>query len=167
MIYTYKATIPYSKVFMREYEIPSNMKLFKFHEFLQNDLGFSPDQMVLFQGINSNGNKRKEYGLFDFGDGSMDTVSLELTAQRGETTLRYIYNLDKNLYINLDLISKNEPQPREYYPRTINEKGRNPEQFSSKYDDYELMSADTKEMNDDSSVDDYSMEESDFSDEER
>ena len=166
MIYKYAATIPNSKIFLREYEIPSDMKLFKLHEFLQNDLGFSPDQMVLFQSINDNGKISKEYGLFDMGDGSMDTVSLEKTIKLGEMTLRYLYNLDKNLYITLTFIEEQEPKPREFYPRTVNEVGKNPEQFSSKYEDYEMMSQSVSHSEDNPSEDDdYTLDESDLKDE--
>lgn len=135
MIYRYKATIPGSKTFFREYEVRSEMKLFKLHDFLQNDLGFAPDQMVIFQGVDSSGRLSREYGLFDMGDGSMDSVSIEKTFSRGEKTLRYLYNLSKGTYLELTFLSEGEYNPRASYPRLVAEKGHNPEQFSSKYED--------------------------------
>jgi hypothetical protein len=54
MVYKYKASIPGSKVFMREYEIKGDTSLYKLHDFLVNDLDFSPDQMVAFRGLDEN-----------------------------------------------------------------------------------------------------------------
>jgi hypothetical protein len=47
MLYRYKASITGNKIFMREYEALSDTSLYAFHLFLQNDLGFAPDQLVL------------------------------------------------------------------------------------------------------------------------
>ena len=55
MIYKYRATLPKYKSFLREYDIKSETSLYKLHDFLQNDLGFSPDQMVLFRGLDEDG----------------------------------------------------------------------------------------------------------------
>ena len=87
MIFKYKATIPESKTFVREYEVKSDMNLFKFNSFILNDLGFAPDQMVIFRGIDANGVLCSEYGLFDLGDGSMDKVTFADVVAKGETEL--------------------------------------------------------------------------------
>lgn len=137
MIYKYKVTLPGNKFFLREYEVKSDMRLYKLHEFLQNDLAFAPDQMVIFEGVDKNGAVLHEYGLFDMGDGSMDTVTIEKTIQRGESVLHYVYNLNKNLFLILTFVSEEEFIPRESYPRMMAEKGRNPDQFSSRYEDFD------------------------------
>lgn len=137
MIYKYRVTLPNNKFFLREYEVKSEMKLFRLHEFLQNDLGFAPDQMVLFEGVDKDGVVLHEYGLFDMGDGSMDTVTVEKTMNRGEVVLHYVYNLSKNLFLILTFVSEEEFIVRESYPRMMAEKGRNPDQFSSHYDDFD------------------------------
>ena len=85
MVYQFRATIPESKIFFRVYEIKGDMSLFKFNLFLVDDLGFSPDQMVLFEGYDAAGTLCSEYGLFDLGDGSMDTVTFDKVAARGES----------------------------------------------------------------------------------
>ena len=81
MVYKYKASIPGSKVFMREYEIKGETSLYRLHDFLVNDLDFSPDQMVAFRGLDANGKTASEYGLFDMGDGSMDMVTVGQTIE--------------------------------------------------------------------------------------
>jgi hypothetical protein len=150
MICKYKATIPGSKVFMREYEIISEISLYSLHSFLLNDLDFSPDQMVAFRGLNKEGRVR-EYGLFDMGCGTMDSVSIESTLKRGETTLEYVYDLHKNHIITLTFMEEVELVPRVSYPRLVAEKGRNPEQFADKYEDLNQMMEPVDDGGDDSS----------------
>ncbi len=135
MIYKYKASIPGSKVFMREYEIKGETSLYKLHDFLQNDFDFAPDQMVAFRGLDEKGKFRSEYGLFDMGDGSMDMITVEKTISKGEITLSYVFDLRKERVINLTLMGEVELSPRASYPRLVAEKGRNPEQFANGYDD--------------------------------
>lgn len=144
MVYKFKASIVGNKIFMREYEIKGSMSLYALHLFLQNDLGFAPDQMVVFRGLNSSDKVKGEYGLFDLGDGSMDSVSLEKVIAKKEIKLQYVYDIYKDKSINLELISTEEESLRRSYPRLVAEKGRNPEQFSDNYDDFEQMI----EMND-------------------
>lgn len=137
MIYKFRASIPGSKVFMREYEVEGGSTLYEFNRFLVNDLGFSPDQMVLFKGIDNSGKERSEYGLFDMGDGSMDEVTVErVVTRRKEVELHYLFDLRRSSYIRLDFIELLQEQPRASYPRLVAEKGRNPEQFSKSYEDF-------------------------------
>lgn len=146
MICKYKATIPGNKVFMRVYEIDSEDTLFSLHEFLQNDLGFSPDQMVLFTATDKSGKTVKKFGLFDMGDGSMDKITLDSLISGDMPVIRYVFNLMKNLFIELAFISRSEYDPRRDYPRTIIEKGMNPDQFSEVYEDYgEYAETDTED----------------------
>lgn len=140
MVYKYKASIPGSKVFMREYEIKGETTLYKLHDFLVNDLEFSPDQMVAFRGLDEVENLRSEYGLFDMGDGSMDMVTIEKTIKKGEVSLLYVFDLRKDRVIKLTLMGEVEESRRASYPRLVAEKGRNPEQFASKYDDLDQYS---------------------------
>jgi hypothetical protein len=129
MVYRFRATMPNNKSFLREYDIKPDMKLYKFHDFLQNDLQFAHDQMVLFEGVDDKGKLRSEYGLFDMGDGSMDTVTFEKCISKGEISLRYVFDLAKNRFILFTLLSEEETLPRESYPRVVMEKGANPDQF--------------------------------------
>ena len=151
MIYKYKASIPGSKVFMREYEIKGETSLYKLNDFLINDLDFSPDQMVVFRGLDNAGKIKSEYGLFDFGDGSMDMVTIEKTIKKGETALLYVFDLRKERVIRLELIGEVEESRRASYPRLVAEKGRNPEQFANGYDDMDQYAEPSMDTNDDDS----------------
>ncbi|MCI1779190.1 MAG: plasmid pRiA4b ORF-3 family protein [Bacteroidales bacterium] len=137
MICEYKATIPGSKIFMREYEIDTDISLYALHRFLSSDLEFDPDQIVEFRGVKDNGSMGKEYSVFDFGHGSLDTVSVSATLSAGEHTLLYVYDIRQNRYITLSFEKEAELNPRASYPRLVAERGRNPEQFGKSYEDLE------------------------------
>ncbi len=154
MIYRYKATIPGNKVFMREYELDSSMSLFKLHDFLCDDLEFAPDQMTVFDTAKADGKKVRRIGPFDFGDGAMDTVHIDQTVERGEVILRFYYNMGLNLFIELVLIGEAQKNPRYSYPLLVAEKGRNPDQFSAKYEDYSDFSSGSDTEEEDSYEDD-------------
>ncbi len=138
-VFRYKAVIPGNKIFMREYELETGMSLFRLHEFLDRDLGFSPDQMTVFETLSGKGEIMRRIGLFDFGDGSMDRVSVEDAFKDG-AAVRYVYNMGKGLSLELRFVSEAEYSPRRSYPVLVAEKGRNPDQFSSAYEDYEEFS---------------------------
>ena len=152
MIYKYRASIPGSKVFMREYEIKGETTLYKLHDFLTNDLDFAPDQMVAFRGLNAADKVMSEYGLFDMGDGSMDMITLEKTIKKGETGLMYVFDLRKDRVIKLTFVGEVEESRRASYPRLVAEKGRNPEQFANGYDDMDQYGEPINDSSDDDSL---------------
>jgi len=129
MIYRYKATIPQSKNFVRIYEVRASSTLYAFHLFLLNDLSFSPDQQVFFRTFNGTGNHMRECGLFDTGDGSMDQIRLETIHKKGEKNLHYVFDIFRGRYLALEFEGIEEELPRKTYPRTIMERGGDPDQF--------------------------------------
>jgi len=139
MIFKYKVTIPNSKQFFRDYEFSGSSSLFKVMEFVQSQMNFVPDMMILFQGLDAGGKVLHEYGLFDMGDGSIDNITLEAAGKQGDAVLRFIYNLSKNLYMDFTFEGVGEVDGRVEYPRMTAEKGYAPQQFSAVYveDDYE------------------------------
>jgi hypothetical protein len=139
MVYRYKATIVGNKIFLREYEIKGSISLYSLHLFLQDDLGFAPDQIVMFRGLDKHNKVKGEYGLFNLGDGAMDSISLEKVINAGQLKLLYVYDIYKDRFITLEFMSKEEELARRPYPRLVAEKGKNPDQFSDNYDDYEQM----------------------------
>lgn len=139
-IYRLKATFPGHKVFFREYELKADTKLYSFQKFLLNDLSFAPDQMCVFKGVGQDGAIVGEYGLFDMGDGSMDTISFEMLIERGETRLWWVFDLFSGRYLQFDYMGEAEYDPRGSYPVLVASKGSNPNQFSDEYDDFEEVS---------------------------
>jgi len=135
MVYQFRATIPESKVFYRVYEIKGDMTLFRFNSFITDNLGFSPDQMVLFEGYDEKGALCSEYGLLDMGDGSMDTVTFDKVLQRGEVELHYLFDLRNDRYIKLVFEGEVAFLPMRAYPALVEEKGQNPDQFHARFEE--------------------------------
>ncbi|PKO97378.1 MAG: hypothetical protein CVU12_01275 [Bacteroidetes bacterium HGW-Bacteroidetes-7] len=139
MVYRLRATITGNKIFMREYEVRASSSLYSLNLYLQNDLGFAPDQMVMFRALDKNGKVKKEFGLFDLGDGTMDSVNLLKLSNEGFEIIEYVYDMFKGQALKLEKISEEEELARRSYPRLVAEKGKNPDQFSDNYDDFELI----------------------------
>ena len=135
MVYTFRATIPESKVFYRVYEIKGDMTLFRFNSFITDNLGFSPDQMVMFEGYDEKGTLCGEYGLFDMGDGAMDTVTFDKIIERGETELHFVFDLRNDRYIRLVFEGETGYLPMRAYPALVEEKGQNPDQFRARFEE--------------------------------
>lgn len=114
---------------MRIFEVRASSTLYAFHLFLQNDLSFSPDQQVFFRTFDSKGNQVRECGLFDTGFGSMDQVRLETIHIQGEVRLHYLFDIFKGRYLELQFDGEEEEVWRRGYPRTILERGTDPDQF--------------------------------------
>lgn len=156
----YKASIEGSKLFMREYDVLGDMNLFKFQTFLVNDLEFTPGIMVIFRGIKIDGSVQI-YGLFDFGNGSMDSVTIDSLLNDDIIQLQFVYNLDNNKYITLDYMGPSDYSPKSSYPQLVAEKGANPDQFAKKYEDLEIFSQNSSASEDD---EEFFEEDSDFED---
>lgn len=172
MLIKCKASIPGNKIFMREIHLDPSMSLYKFHEFISREFGFSPDQMVLFNSVSPKGEIKRTFGLFDMGDGSMDSVTIENIINHNEVGFNYIYNISMNLFIFFALEGEVEPMRRMVYPAIVAEKGSAPNQFSAQYDDYETVatpsssSSSKRRAKDDDCDDDYDDDDYDDQDEE-
>ena len=139
MILKFRATIPQSKIFYKVYAVKGDMNLFDFNAFILGDLGFAPDQMVMFEGYDEKGALCGEYGLFDMGDGAMDSVSFNSLVEKGQTEIRYFYDMRNNRYIKLVFEGEESRLTSGIFPMLLDEKGHAPEQFSTTYEDYEAV----------------------------
>jgi len=147
MIYRFKATVENLKSFLRVYELKASQTLYDLHEHIQNDLGYAPDQMIKFCTLAKQGKQRREYGLFDMGNGSIDTVSMQTLHQGGEDTLLYVFDMRNDRSLRLEFMEEDEMSPRKVYPQTVGEKGMAPDQFSPKQvvDNEEYAFSDTED----------------------
>ena len=148
MIYRFRANIHKQKDFLREYELRDVHTLYDFHEHIQNDLGFAPDQMVTFYITDDRQKIKKEYGLFDMGDGSMDQQHIETLIERKETHFLYVFDTFNNRSVQIVFLGTDEELPRKIYPRTTLEKGMPPDQFSDKTDTFDETPEDDAEIED-------------------
>lgn len=129
MILRYRATIAENKLFVRVYDVREDMNLFKFNQFIVNDLGFDPDQMILFEGYGPQGKLASEYGLFDMGDGAMDRVTFAQTLAREENELHFVFDMRNDRCIRLEYLGEGDFSPMRAYPFLVEEKGSAPGQF--------------------------------------
>jgi hypothetical protein len=132
MIYRFKITAVSPKDFMRVVEIKASQTLYTLHEHLQSDLGYAPDQMITFRALNKKGEEKKQYGLFDMGDGSIDTLTLAELKRRNELNMRYVFDLHNDRFLNIEFMEEDEASPRKAYPLTADEKGLPPDQFDAR-----------------------------------
>ena len=123
MILQFKITIPESKKFVRIYEVSEEMNLFRFSNYILNDLGFSPDQMVIFEGYDEKGSLAGEYGLFDMGDGSMDSVTFADLIARGQNVLHYVFDTHSGGYLPISIEGEVPASLKTSYPILVFEAG--------------------------------------------
>lgn len=167
MILQYKATIAESKKFCRVYEVKGDMTLFKFNNFITNDMGFAPDQIVVFEGW-CEGKLCGEYGLFDMGDGAMDSVSFEDLCKNGQTEIHYVFDVRGDRWLVLTLIGEVPEEAGKPYPYLVSEAGPLISQFD-KYVEVEEEPASTRKKpkkNAIPDIDDEDFDDDDFEDEE-
>ena len=165
-VYRYKATIPNSKIFFREYEINGDITLFRLNNFLINDLEFVPDQMFAFKGFSKDGKRQSTYGITDYGCGTVDKVTLDKLFERGEEILLFVYDIKNARFLQLTLEEEVDYLPRVSYPRVVAEKGRLPKQFSPN-ENIDEMILEMSQMADnyrDKSADEDSEQDLDFED---
>ena len=146
MIYRFKASIHKQKDFLREYELRGDHTLYDLHEHIQNDLAFAPDQMVTFYVTDAQQKIKKEYGLFDMGNGSMDQQYIETLIERKETHFLYVFDTFNNRALHIVFLGADEEASRKTYPRTTLEKGMPPDQFSDKTDVFDETMGDDYEI---------------------
>ncbi len=166
MIYRIKATTEGSKNFLRMYEIKTSQTLYDLHEHIQSDLGYAPDQMIEFRTLNATGEEAHEYGLFDMGDGSIDTITMQDLEEREEMTLFYVFDMHNDRTIRLEIIEEDEIAPRKVYPLTSEEKGIAPDQFDPNKKDEKELPASRKPAPRSNNDDNLSDDDEDLGDEE-
>ena len=130
-VYKYKISINGNKNFMRECEIEDSATLYDFHRCVQNDLDFDEAQLAIFFTSNPDWEKLKSIPLFDFGDGSMDSVLISDLIDENENNLLYVFDIYNNRQLQIELMHEVE-QSRATYPRMVVSKGNPPNQFTEK-----------------------------------
>ena len=171
MILQFKVTTPESKKFVRVYEVNEEMNLFRFSNYILNDLGFSPDQMVIFEGYGQDGSIAGEYGLFDMGDGSMDSVTFADLIARGQNVLHYIFDTHSGRYLTISIEGEVPASIKTSYPILVFEAGPVLTQFEKIVEiEEEPVHARKRAMResvDDDDFDDEDEEDDDLDDEEQ
>lgn len=154
--------------FVRDYEVPFNMTLLEFHEYIRKDLGYSPCEMASFFKSDAEWEKLQEFTLFDMGTDGVDIdpdddieapvpmseVKLSLIITQKFDRLIYVFDMlmERNLYIEL-LESQFRNQEIEY-PRTALSEGVPPMQFIDDEDIFKEAMSEFNEFQGDDTIDD-------------
>jgi hypothetical protein len=127
MIYTFEITTGRNDDFKRVYHIHADNTLYDLRRLIENDLGFDDSQSGIFTVLGKNGKAKVKYSLFDFGNGAMDTVTLE--SINGEGTLLYTFDLYNNRSLKIEFLGEAQREARKSYPLIAESTGEAPGQF--------------------------------------
>ena len=109
---------------------------------------FPADQLILFKGLDAEGNVVARYGLFDLGDGAADQVSMAETLKKGIVSFVYFYDVTNRKSVN---ISFEEDTPEKAgAPMLVDSKGPDPIDFENGYVAFEDLPADQRHLPSDS-----------------
>lgn len=120
--------------FVRDYEVPSNMTLLAFHDFLRECLEYE-EGMVSFYSADDRWEKLREFTLMDMGDGgdegpeAMDNVTLGQIIHHLRDRLIYLFDLFAERAYYLELTGAYEADGAGHYPREIYAAADVPDQY--------------------------------------
>ena len=145
MTYRYRVTLTGLKGFYRLYEVGSQATLYMLHKQMRADMEFAQDQLIMFKGMDGEGNVVARYGLFDLGSGAVDTVTMDETVKAGITSFVYFYDVaDKK---SVDITFEGEAEgSRISSVSLIDIKGPNPIEFENGYVAYEDLPDDQRHV---------------------
>jgi len=144
MILRYRLSLAGLKGFARVYELKSSMTLYDFHKLMRDELDFAHDQLLLFKGMDADGNLVARYGLFDLGSGAVDEISLGKTWSEGIVSFTYFYDVTNKKSLIITCEGEVPAEPGKNYPELVETKGPNPVEFENGYVAYEDLPEDQK-----------------------
>ena len=144
MAYKYKVTLNGTRGFFRIYELKSTSNLYSFHKKMRGDMDFPQDQMILFKAFNRAGEVSARYSMFDMGAGTIDSVSIEKTLDKGEVSFVYFYDTTNKKSVNIEYLGECDDKPNSLYPLLTESLGPNPIEFENGYIAFEDLSEEKK-----------------------
>lgn len=154
--------------FIRDYEVPFDMTLLQFHEYIRKDLKYNPCELASFFKSDVEWEKLQEFTLVDMGTEGVDIdpdddiappvpmseVKLALIMNDKFERLVYVFDMlnERSLYI--ELIESKFRDPEIQYPRTVLSEGAAPEQFKEEEDIFGEAMSEFSDFEGDDSYDD-------------
>lgn len=135
MTYRYKVTLSGIKGFFRIYQVNANNSLYSFHKQMRADMGFPPDQLILFKALDANGAVVARYGLFDLGSGTVDDITIAQTVKLGVASFVYFYDVENKKSVIITM--EGEETGSTLHPVLVESKGPDPIEFENGYVAYE------------------------------
>lgn len=135
--------------FVRDYEVPYNMSLLEFHNYINKDLGYSNEELASFFKSDVEWEKLQEFTLFDMGTDNVDIdpdddipapvpmseVKLSLIITQKFDRLIYAFDLLMERCLYIELIESQFRDSATNYPRTVKSEGVPPAQFIDEPED--------------------------------
>ena len=144
MSYQYRVTLSGIKGFHRVYQMSARSTLYAFHKQMRADMEFPADQLILFKGLDADGNVLARYGLFDLGSGAADQVSLADTRKMGIVSFVYFYDVTNRKSVNITF--EEETSEPGGAPTLVDAKGPDPIAFENGYVAFEDLPADQRHL---------------------
>ena len=138
MILKFRMLSDESDRFLRDYEVPYDMNLLDFHNFLCDDLRFDPSSgMTSFFLSNASWDKLTEFTQIDMGMGDDDphapvpmaSVTLSQVVHHNRDRLIFLFDLLGERALFLELTGADKAHPGTDYPRVAMAEGAAPDQF--------------------------------------
>ena len=144
MAYKYRVSLSGIKGFYRVYKMSASSTLYAFHKQMRADMEFPADQLILFKGLDADGNVVARYGLFDLGDGAADQVSVADTRKKGIVSFVYFYDVTNRKSV---IVTFEEETPEAAgAPMLVDSKGPDPIDFENGYVAFEDLPADQRHL---------------------
>lgn len=136
IIFKFRMLSDESDHFVREYEVPYDMTLAAFHDFIRETLEYE-EAMVSFYTADDRWEKLREFTLMDMGMGDdsenaplpMSDVTLNQILHHLHDRLIYQFDLLSNRAYYLELTAVEKAAPGAVYPREFFAHGSVPDQF--------------------------------------
>ena len=145
----YRVTLSGIKGFYRVYRMGESSTLYAFHKQMRADMECPADQLILFKGLDADGNVVARYGLFDLGDGAADQVTVADTLKKGIVSFVYFYDVTNRKSVNITF-EEQTPGPAGA-PALTDSKGPDPIDFENGYVAFEDLPADQRHLPSESS----------------
>ena len=134
MVFRFRMLSDENDNFVRDYEVPYDMTLLDFHNFILRSLEYE-ECMASFFTADERWEKLREFTLMDMDDGSegapaaMESVTLGQIIHNNRDRLIYLFDLFGDRAFYLELVGAKKPQAGAAYPRVAFEHAPAPDQY--------------------------------------
>lgn len=134
MVFKFRMLSDENDHFVRDYEVPYDMTLLGFHEFITRSLGYE-EGMSSFFTADKQWTRLREFTLMDMGDNSEDAplpmadITLGQLIHNNRDRLIYQFDLMGDRAYYLELTEAKKPEQGMEYPRVAFEHAPAPDQF--------------------------------------
>ena len=135
MIFQFRMLCDEDDYFLREYEVPYDMTLAAFRDFINKDLQYRPEELTSFFTADERWEKLREFTLMDMDDGSegapaaMESVTLGQIIHNNRDRLIYLFDMFGDRAYFLELTGTYEMPKDGSYPREIYAQADAPDQY--------------------------------------